>query len=169
MIRAAEAARAGDINYFTHALDQDQLNLVCGKKDEDGRTLLHSASTSGNVELVQLLLRACGDQLNVDGSDPEGWTPLISAASCGHEAVVRFLLVAHAHPDMTTRQGRTALHYAASKGHLSIATALLQGWGKPPSERRDGGIATAPSRGRWTLGFGPSVAERDQNTRRQRQ
>jgi 26S proteasome non-ATPase regulatory subunit 10 len=153
MIRAAEAARAGDVDFFKHMLDSDQLKSLCGRKDEDGRTLLHSASTSGNVELVQLLLHVCGGEGYVDVSDPEGWSPLISAASCGHEAIARLLLDAGARPDTATQQGRTALHYAASKGHLAIAKLLLQAGASPQASDVTGALPLhrAASQGHWPL------------------
>jgi 26S proteasome non-ATPase regulatory subunit 10 len=55
MERAAEAAREGDLHFF-RGMSPDDLRRMCCKKDEDGRTLLHSAVTSGSLGLVQFLI-----------------------------------------------------------------------------------------------------------------
>lgn len=57
---------------------------------------------------------------------PQGWRPLHSAASAGHEPVATLLVSLGADVDAATAQQRTALHYAASKGHAGIAKLLLQ-------------------------------------------
>ena len=125
MQRAAEAAREGNAQYFLD-LSLEDLQQLCARKDEDGRTLLHSAVVSGNLELISLLADRCGNAA-VTIPDPEGWTPLISAVSCGHdEEIIKLLLSLGANPNSTTRQGRNALHYAASKGRLAIIKLLLE-------------------------------------------
>lgn len=43
---------------------------------------------------------------------PQGWTPLQSAVSCGHEEVVALLLRLGADVGAANSGGRTALHYA---------------------------------------------------------
>ena len=45
----------------------------------------------------------------------QGWAPLHSAVSAGHEAVAALLLQQGADVHATTAGKRTALHYAASK------------------------------------------------------
>ena len=52
MERAAEAARPGDLLYFS-SLPTDQLAPLIKQKDEDQRSLLHIAVGSGNLGLVQ--------------------------------------------------------------------------------------------------------------------
>ncbi len=56
--QAAEHARNGDLAWF-------QANPAAARHvsahDEDGRTLLHHASSTGNAELVSLLLANGGD------------------------------------------------------------------------------------------------------------
>lgn len=42
----------------------------------------------------------------------QGWTPLLSAASAGHDSIVDALISAGAKPQATNSSGRTALHYA---------------------------------------------------------
>lgn len=59
-----EAARSGDLPYF-QGLPADQLAPLLRRKDEDERSLLHTACGSGNLELVQLLVeRGAGGVVN---------------------------------------------------------------------------------------------------------
>lgn len=46
---------------------------------------------------------------------PQGWTPLQSAVSCGHEEVVALLLRLGADVGAANSGGRTALHYAVRR------------------------------------------------------
>jgi 26S proteasome non-ATPase regulatory subunit 10 len=124
MERAAEAAREGNAQYFFDLTD-DNLIKLCQKKDEDGRTLLHSAVVGGNMNLVQLLVERCGSE-KINLQDSEGWTPLTSAVSCGFEEIVKFLLSLGADPNSTNAQKRTPLHYAASKGRVPIVKLLIK-------------------------------------------
>lgn len=138
MERAAEAARAGDISYFI-SLDQAELRRLCSKRDDDGRSLLHSAVAGGRLDLLQYLLEYSSTE-TIDAVDLEGWSPLISACSCGHELIAKLLLSRGADPNRATHHGRTALHYAASKGHIHCVTLLL-GSGALATVK-DGGGAT---------------------------
>ena len=128
MERAAEAAREGNAQYFVN-LNGDDLQALVRKKDEDGRTLLHSAAVGGNIQLVQLLAEK--NPAAVTATDPEGWSPLMSVVSCGHEDIVRLLLSLGADATSANKQGRTSLHYAASKGRVSIVKLLLAAGASP--------------------------------------
>jgi ankyrin repeat protein len=113
------------------------------RKDEDGRTLLHSAAGEGKAELVEHVLQSGGtavlnaaddEVLSVDWPHcpwpdvlPQGWTPLMSASSAGHVAVVSMLLGAGADARAANTGGRTCAHYAASKGHAAVLSLLLDG------------------------------------------
>jgi ankyrin repeat protein len=50
---------------------------------------LNSASTNGHVDVVKLLLEKGA---NVESKDKYGRTPLLLAARCGREAVIKLLL-----------------------------------------------------------------------------
>lgn len=138
MERAAEAAREGDIAYF-QSLPAEKVTTLCYKKDEDGRSLLHTACTSGSVELVGILLER-SKASSINDQDDDGWTPLMSSVSCGHEAIVKLLLGAHAQVDQVNSSGRTALFYAASKGKPDIIQLLLQAGSSPTIKDCTGGI-----------------------------
>ena len=121
---AAEAAREGNLQYF-QTLDVDELAALCRKRDEDRRSLLHSATASGNLELVQHLAERSPPD-TVSGADEAGWTPLMSACICGHVEIARLLLSLGADAGAANTQGRTALHYAASKGSVDVVRLLLE-------------------------------------------
>jgi ankyrin repeat protein len=57
MYEAAAKARAGDLAYF-QALSALELGSLLVGRDEDGRTLLHTAAAEGHLELLQLLIAA---------------------------------------------------------------------------------------------------------------
>jgi len=56
-------------------------------------------------------------------ADAGGWTPLHSATSAGHVAVLARLLAAGADANARTSEGRAALHYG--KGRTAVVEALL--------------------------------------------
>ncbi|XP_067212101.1 G patch domain and ankyrin repeat-containing protein 1 homolog isoform X1 [Linepithema humile] len=61
---------------------------------------------------------------NVNVSDDFGWTPLMSAAYCGHLEIVRFLLNLGANKKTRDRSGLTAAQLALKKNYLSIVALL---------------------------------------------
>lgn len=126
----ADAAREGDIATF-QALDHTTLNSLATKRDEDGRTLLHSCAGGGSIAIFQLLIDA-GHHPAINLSDEDGWTPLHSASSAGHEDMVKMIISQNAQVDPLTNQKRTPLHYAASKGHAHITQLLLEAGADPP-------------------------------------
>lgn len=68
MERAVEAARQGDLSYFS-PLPADELSKLLKLKDEDQRSLLHTACGS-NLGLVQFLA-VRGAQQHVNDVDEE--------------------------------------------------------------------------------------------------
>lgn len=72
---------------------------------------------------------------NVNASDDFGWTPLMSAAYCGHLEIVQFLLNLGANRRIRDRSGLTAAQLALKKNYLSIVALL-----KKKSESMGGGI-----------------------------
>ncbi|WP_207540758.1 ankyrin repeat domain-containing protein [Sabulicella rubraurantiaca] len=83
---------------------------------------LLAAAASGDVALLGKLLPAAGDPAAFDG--PEGVTPLMVAASAGHQAVVELLLERGSNPSRRDAQGRSAADYARMAGHTHLAARL---------------------------------------------
>jgi len=61
---------------------------------------------------------------NVNISDDFGWTPLMSAAYCGHLDIVQFLLTLGANKKIRDKSGLTAAQLALKKNYLSIVALL---------------------------------------------
>jgi ankyrin repeat protein len=124
------------------------------KTQSAGRTPLHKAAQRGHEAVVALLLsirprqplqrlsaalrcplqggwgtwrwwHCCFKQgALVDKADSHGATPLYSAASSGHVAVVDLLLQAGV--NSATNDGSTPLMFAAQEGHDAVVAALLR-------------------------------------------
>jgi len=93
-------------------------------KDDSGREAFHWAVSRGHAELAGKLFDQVG-KAAVDTADDDGWTPLIIAASAGHNQLVEMLLDNGANVNATTSQGRTALLYSASKGREELTARLI--------------------------------------------
>ncbi|XP_013405079.1 serine/threonine-protein phosphatase 6 regulatory ankyrin repeat subunit B isoform X2 [Lingula anatina] len=86
-------------------------------------TVLHEAVSSGNEELVKLILHA---KAKVNAKNKEGRSALHIAARLGHSGVVQLLLNANADVNAQTKDGRTPLHVSLWRGHTQIAKALVK-------------------------------------------
>jgi ankyrin repeat protein len=85
--------------------------------------LLRAART-GNADTVRSLLAS--PNVDVNGVDADGNTPLIEASRFGHDEVVTALLLAKADVNAKTRDGKTALMLAAEGGHDEVVRLLTQ-------------------------------------------
>jgi ankyrin repeat protein len=110
------AARAG----YTATVDA----LLAAKANINARsavgdTAIMTAALSGHLELVK--------KLRLRGADIEGtgWTPLIYAATGGHDAVVTYLLAEGAKVNAVSPNGTSALMMAAREGRASTVKLLL--------------------------------------------
>ena len=72
--------------------------------------------------MVELLLEKGAE---LEYRDEHGQTPLLLAASHGHEATVKMLLQGGAEPDSKDEFGRTPLSWAAEKGHEAVIKLLM--------------------------------------------
>ena len=80
-----------------------------GAPEPAASPMLRAACRGGLLSEVQRLLR---DGAPVDAPDGDGRTPLMMAAFCGREAVVRLLLSHGADPTRPDSSGKTAADYA---------------------------------------------------------
>ena len=114
------AAQDGDLLeierwfWFSDRRDPDE-------EDEDGRSLLYTATHNGHWEVVRFLL--------AQGADPNKpgvtMTPLKLAATFGRRDIAVLLLDAGADVDPRDRQGWTPLMSAADRGHVDMIRLLL--------------------------------------------
>ena len=91
--------------------------------DELRRTPLHLACASGELPLIELLLKAGAD---VNARDFADNTPLHAAALARKTDLVTALLARKADPNTANRQRATPLHQAATFGPLPLVEALLK-------------------------------------------
>jgi len=82
------------------------------------------AARAGNADTVKTLL--VSPNVDVNGKDDHGNTPLIEAARFGHDDVVTALLVAKADTKAKNDEGKTALMLAAEGGHDETVRMLTQ-------------------------------------------
>ena len=88
-------------------------------------TGLHCASIFGLVEVARALI--IRDDIDINGVDGIGATPLLWAARSGHEAVVKLLLEREeVNPDKPDKHGLTPISWAAWNGHEAVVKLLLK-------------------------------------------
>jgi serine/threonine-protein phosphatase 6 regulatory ankyrin repeat subunit B len=140
-----EACAKGDVDIAETLLEH---GASAQQVDEEGSGALIVSSRNGRVEVVRLLLdRSAGKhslrktrqcpilnrsdkklliQLDLNATNVMGYTALMLASQCGHEPVVKLLLVTGASVrQMMEREGYTALHFACGNGHAAVAGLLL--------------------------------------------
>ena len=82
------------------------------------------AARAGNADTVRALLAS--PNVDINGIDDLGNTPLIEAARFGHDDVVTALLLAKADVKTKNNEGKTALTLAAEGGHDETVRLLTQ-------------------------------------------
>jgi ankyrin repeat protein len=89
--------------------------------NKPGWAPLHYAATSGNAQVVQLLL---DHYAYIDAESPNGSTPLMMAAMYGSAEAVKTLITAGADVTVKNALGLSALDFAQKAGH-DDAVALI--------------------------------------------
>lgn len=131
-------------------IDVVQLLLEAGantspEDDEGSGTPLFWAAYAGRAAVVEMLL-SNGSQADINTPHASQRTPLMVAASCGHEDVVRQLLDAGADVDSVNNSGMTALALAVKGRNAGTAAMLLAAGADPNRKDSERGNRTAPSR-----------------------
>ncbi|CAN9508563.1 unnamed protein product [Ophioblennius macclurei] len=85
---------------------------------------LHTACSIGQYDVVAECIQK--RQVDLNGKNVGGWTPLMYASYIGHDNIANLLLEAGVNVNATTPKGLTPLMLAASCGNESIAYFLLQ-------------------------------------------
>ncbi|CAD0043475.1 unnamed protein product [Aureobasidium pullulans] len=94
--------------------------------DSDGRTPLSYAAGLNSLEAVRLLISAGADpNLASEAKGYGGFTPLLCAASRGHENTVSVLIDNGANVRSKDHEGRNALTHASECGSRAVTRLLL--------------------------------------------
>lgn len=86
------------------------------------RSIMHLAALSGVWESADMLLYY---DLPVDTRDEDEKTPLMYAAFCNFDAVVRVFIANNANVNLIDNEGNSALHFAAIRGGIESAKELI--------------------------------------------
>lgn len=95
-------------------------------EQETSYSELHIACCNGDVENVQAILDNTFDHSEINQRDHQGNSPLMWAASEGHDKVVQLLIDFGAFVNLQNYQGETALCKAAERGHVVVCQTLLE-------------------------------------------
>ncbi|XP_034564283.1 ankyrin repeat and SAM domain-containing protein 3 [Notolabrus celidotus] len=85
---------------------------------------LHTACSIGQYDVVAECIKK--REMDLNGKNMGGWTPLMYASYIGHDNIANLLLEAGVNVNATTAKGLSPLMLAASCGNESIAYFLLQ-------------------------------------------
>jgi ankyrin repeat protein len=108
------------------------------------RNPLHAAASSGNFEVVRMLIECYPTDINA--RDVHGWTPLLFASGGdsskdGSVRVVRLLLEHGADMNAQAQNDRTPLQWASMNGALEVVRLLLE-HGSEVEAKHNGGKTT---------------------------
>ncbi|THV43885.1 hypothetical protein BGAL_0834g00010 [Botrytis galanthina] len=123
-----KAAAGGNMSIMSLLLER---GAKFDSKEKGFASALLSNSQYGRKEMVDFLLQN-GVDTSLRNKMPgyQGWTPLMHAASNGHETMVIALLENGAEINAKCDSGSTSLYRAVSAGCLTIAELLLERGGK---------------------------------------
>jgi 26S proteasome non-ATPase regulatory subunit 10 len=128
-----DAARDGKSLLLQSLLQHDPQGV--NKKDQDGRTPLFWAISTGGPEASSVILKFIREHkpknFDIDETDDSGWTALHLAASTGNLSVIDQLYQMVPDVNAQTTRGQTALHFATSKGHIDVVRSLLDHGASP--------------------------------------
>jgi ankyrin repeat protein len=118
------AARNGRLDLVTYFIDA--LNGASTDTDNAGKTLLHAACWSDNMELIRYLVEE--KHLNTNAQDNDGLTPLVECIQQGKVETFEYLMKQTTNSvdtKLVDKSGNNVMHYAAGKGSLSVLKELV--------------------------------------------
>ncbi len=89
--------------------------------NKTGWTPLHYAATSGQLQIMELLLE---ESAYIDAESPNGTTPLMMAAQYGTTSAVKLLLEAGADPTLRNQLGLSAIDFAYRASRVDSAELI---------------------------------------------
>ncbi len=116
--------------------------------DDDGRSLLHGASASGQPDILRLLKRK---NVDVNVADKNGLTPLHEASRHGKFDVVKVLMELGADPTTMDHYGRRPFTIAWHYGHTQIMDFLQDSTVDSTKEGESTSIPNAEKLPLWSL------------------
>ncbi|PWU15918.1 MAG: hypothetical protein C5B50_14510 [Verrucomicrobia bacterium] len=117
------------------------VNTKVRKDNGSQRTALMEAAENGQLEAVQLLIRAgarVDEQCGQSWEDDQNRTALMHAIEAGDCQIVQALLNAGASASIEDGDGRTPLHYAAERGDVDLIRMLVKAGAKVDASKKEG-------------------------------
>jgi len=121
---------ADDISFAIQNMDNDKAReLLAGLSvdilDGDGRSPLIYAALSGNLEMLEWLIK---NEASIDMQDRGGWTALHAASQNQHARIVSKLIENNANTNLTDNHGNGPLWTATmnARGDDAIANKLRE-------------------------------------------
>jgi len=100
------AIKSGNTEQVRQLITTDNVN----DKNGEGKTPLHIAARTGNLEIIELLIKSGA---NIEANDNTGKTPLHEAAQYGHyNSAQRLIAAVNAAVNAVDKNGKTPLHKA---------------------------------------------------------
>jgi ankyrin repeat protein len=121
----------GQISVARLLIERDE--RLIGAIDDEKRTGLHVAASSGSFPIVLLLVNSGAA---IDALDREGYTPLHRAVSQQHHDVVAFLVGRGADINIPNNKRWTAMHSAVATGSQALVEALAPADGTHESQEQ---------------------------------
>lgn len=108
------------LNAYLKSHPNITINDIIQEFQSEGKTLLHIASSSGHLRIVQYLVQQCTDIKKVINlADNQGMTPIINATIAESSDIMRYFIELGADVNIVNKDGASCLHFAASDGSLT--------------------------------------------------